>query len=843
MFRKYLTAFLFILYSVVSSAQQLIGTSDEYNPNLSRSYELGGVTVNGTQFLDNNVLINLSGLIIGDNLDVPGEKVTKAIRNLWEQNLFSDISISVDKIQNGTIFLSIDVVELPRLSRFSFNGLKKSDADDVREKIKLIKGKIVNENLLVTTRNKVMEHFVDKGFLNATVTVEQRNDTTQANSVILYINVKKGKKVKIHDIIFEGNNSIISRKLRKAMKDTKRKKWYTFYNTSKWIAENYDKDKAHIIDKYNSKGFRDARIVFDTVYKHTKNRLDIKIKIEEGKKYYFRNITWIGNAKHTTKELSSILGIKRGDVFDQSLLDQRLQMNQEGRDVSSLYMDDGYLFFQVTPVEILVENDSIDFEMRIYEGKQAIINKVTVIGNTKTNDRVIMREIRTKPGQLFSRSDIIRSQRELAQLSYFDAEKLGVNPKPNPVDGTVDIEYVVEEKPSDQIELSGGWGNKTVVGTLGVSFNNFSTRNFLKKNAWRPLPAGDGQTLSIRAQSNGLQYQSYNLSFVEPWLGGKKPNSFSVSAYYSVLSNALKKSNPLRTSLNIYNLSVGLGKRLQVPDDYFTFYNEINYQYYVLNNYNIGVFSVSNGFFNNLSYRANLSRNSIDAPIYPRKGSQITASMQITPPYSTFRKKDKDGNEIDYALNTPENEQERFRFIEYHKWKFTASWFTPIDKDQKLVLNAKAGFGFLGAFNKNIGVSPFERFYLGGSGLSGFSQFDGREIIALRGYDDGSVSPSAGASAIAKYTMELRYPVSLNPSATIYGLVFAEAGNSWGSIKQFKPFEVKRQAGAGVRIFLPMFGLLGLDYGWGFDKIPLNPETGNGRGRFNFTIGANLGDL
>jgi outer membrane protein insertion porin family len=841
MFQKIFSFSLLLILALSTQAQQSIGNTDEeYNGALSKSYELGGVRVTGTQFLDNNVLLNLSGLVIGDKIDVPGDKITRAIRNLWEQNLFSDISISIDKIQSETIFLNIDVVELPRLSRFSFNGLKKSDADDVREKIKLIKGKIVNENLIVTTRNRVLEHFIDKGFLNATVSVEQKNDTTQANSVLLYIQIRKGKKVRIHDIIFEGNTSILSRKLRKAMKDTKRKKWYTFYNTSKWIAENYDKDKAAVIDKYNSKGFRDAKIVEDTVYKYSKNKLDIKIKLEEGKKYYFRNITWIGNAKHTTKELAGILGIKRGDVFDQSLLDQRLQMNQEGRDISSIYMDDGYLFFQVTPIEILVENDSIDFEMRIYEGKQAIINKVTVIGNTKTNDRVIMREIRTKPGQLFSRSDIIRSQRELAQLSYFDAEKLGVNPKPNPVDGTVDIEYIVEEKPSDQIELSGGWGNRTVVGTLGVSFNNFSTRNFLKKNTWRPLPAGDGQTLSIRAQSNGLQYQSYNLTFVEPWLGGKKPNSFSVSAYYSVLSNALKKDNPERRSLNIYNVSVGLGKRLQKPDDYFTFYNEINYQYYVLNNYNIGVFSVSNGFFNNLSYRANLSRNSIDAPIYPRKGSQITFSAQITPPYSLLRKKDKEGNVIDYATT---NEQERYRFIEYHKWKFTASWFTPIDKDQKLVLNAKAGFGFLGMYNSQIGISPFERFYLGGSGLSGFSQFDGREIIALRGYEDGSVSPSTGASAIAKYTLEMRYPVSLNPSATIYGLVFAEAGDSWGSIKEFKPFEVKRQAGAGVRIFLPMFGLLGLDYGWGFDNIPGRSDTGNGKGRFNFTIGANLGDL
>ena len=839
MFKKYLLLFIVGLLSITAFAQQPIGDTEEnLTPNTSKEYELGGVTVNGTQFLDNNVLINLSGLVVGDKISIPGEKITKAIQNLWAQNLFSDISISLDKVQNGTAFLIIDVVELPRLSRFSFSGLKKSDADDIRDKIKLIKGKIVTENLIVTTRNKVMTHFVDKGFLNTEVTVTKIIDTTQANSVVLYIKVHKGKKVKIHDIIFTGNESAKSIKLRKAMKDTKRKKWYTFYNTSKFIKENYEKDKGHIIERYNSKGFRDAKIVMDTVYKHSKNRLNIEIKIDEGKQYFFRNITWIGNTKHTTKELSNILGIKRGDVFDQSLLDQRLQMSQDGGDVSSLYMDDGYLFFSVTPVEILVENDSIDFEMRIYEGKQAIINKVTVVGNTKTNDRVIMREIRTKPGQLFNRSDIIRSQRELAQLSYFDAEKLGVNPKPNPADGTVDIEYVVEEKPSDQIELSGGWGNKTVIGTLGVSFNNFSTRNFLKKYAWRPLPAGDGQTLSIRAQSNGLQYQSYNVAFVEPWLGGKKPNSFSVSAYHSIISNGLKKNNENRRSLTISSFSLGLGKRLQVPDDYFTLFNEINYQYYTLKNYG-GVFSFSNGYSNNLSYRLNISRNSIDAPIYPRKGSQISGSLQITPPYSLLRK-DLNGNKIDYATAS---DQEKYKFIEYHKWKFTASWFTPVDKAQKLVLNTKAGFGILGLFNRQLGYSPFERFYLGGSGLSGFSQFDGREIIALRGYEDGSVSPTNGATVISKYTMELRYPVSLNPSATIYGLVFAEAGNSWGSLKQFKPFEVKRQAGAGVRIFLPMFGLLGLDYGWGFDNIPGRTDTGNGKGRFNFTIGANLGDL
>ncbi|MCC7233519.1 MAG: outer membrane protein assembly factor BamA, partial [Bacteroidia bacterium] len=638
--------------------------------------------------------------------------------------------------------------------------------------------------------------------------------------------VDRKKKVRIRQIDFEGNTAISGKELRRTMKDTKRKRWWKIFTSAKFLEDKYRDDKTKIIARYNDKGYRDAAIVSDSIYRTGKSGLAIKIRLNEGPKYYFRNITWVGNTKHTSQELSNILGIKKGDVFDQSALDQKLYMSQNSRDVSSLYMDDGYLFFNITPVEVMVENDSIDMEMRIYEGRQARINKVTVTGNTKTNDRVIMREIRTKPGQLFSRSDIIRSQRELAQLGYFDQEKLGVNPKPNPADGTVDIEYTVEEKPSDQFEVSGGYGANQLVGTVGLSFNNFSARNLFNGSAYRPLPSGDGQRLSLRAQTNGKPYQSYSASFTEPWLGGKKPNSFTVSVFRSVQTNGRDKSDVLRQSIYITGVSLGLGQRLKKPDDFFTVYHELNYQYYVLENYGTS-FLFSNGYSNNLSFAETISRNSIDAPIYPRSGSQVSLSLQFTPPYSLFSK-------TDYKT-APDNI--KYKYIEYHKWKFNSLWYSRLAGN--LVLHSKIQYGFLGLYNRDIGSSPFERFYLGGDGLSGYA-LDGREIIALRGYSNNSVTPRLGYSTIGgtifdKYTLELRYPLSLNPSATIYVLGFVEGGNTWLQFKDFNPFSVKRSAGMGIRIFLPVFGLLGLDWGYGFDKIENIPDA-NG-GQFHFSIG------
>jgi outer membrane protein insertion porin family len=676
---------------------------------------------------------------------------------------------------------------------------------------------------------------LSKGYMNATVIVAQEKDTALVNSVILYINANKGPKVRIKEVDFHGNANMKSGKLRRAMKETKRKRWHAIFNTHTLLESEYEKDKTKVIEKYLSKGYRDAKITKDSIYKIEDRFIGVDIYINEGKKYYFRKITWVGNSKYASKDLDKTLGIKRGDIFNQSLLDSRLMGNPNGTDISSLYMDDGYLFFQVTPAEVLVEGDSIDIEIRIYEGKQATINKVTVRGNTKTNDHVIMREIRTRPGQLFRRSDVIRTQRELSILGYFDTEKLGVNPVPHPENGTVDIEYIVEERSSDQLELSGGFGQNRVVGSLGVSFNNFSARNFFKKGAWQPLPGGDGQRLSVRAQSNGAYYQSLNMSFTEPWLGGKKPNSFSITPYVNRVTNGRIKSDVLFGELNIWGMSLGLGRRKKFPDDFFIAQWELNYQYYALKNYQ-SVFSFTDGFSNDLNLKYILSRNSADDNIFPKSGSQNSFSAQFTPPWSG--KKDM----------SEKTDRQKYNLLEYYKIKLTSAWYTTLVKgSHPLVLYTKLGYGWLGYYNKTLGLTPFQRFYLGGSGLTGYNPLDGREIIAMRGYDDGDVfdyskpQNNPGGASIVKYTGELRFPISLNPSASIYALAFAEAGNSWGKIKDFKPFDIKRSAGVGLRFFLPMFGMLGFDYGWRFDDVPFRP--GMQKSQFHFTIGYNLGEL
>jgi len=841
---------LFVLISFITfcslKAQTYINDDinkiDYTNPKV---YILGGITISGVQFLDNNILIMLTGLSVGDKITVPGDKISKAIENLWKQGLFGNIVVSVTKINDNTIFLDFNIEEKPRITKFSFIGIKKSDADNIREKIKITKGDVVTENLLIRTKDIIKKYFIDKGYLFTDVNIIQKKDTTTSNSLVLTINIDKKSKVKINKINFSGNtpykSNIIKRikgtdqlvseaALRRAMKKTKEKNFFHIFKASKFLQEEYDKDKASLIEKYNELGFRDAVIAYDTVIKHDDKTVDINIKISEGKKYYFRNINWVGNTKYSDTYLSNILNIKKGNIYNQKLLDSKLFMSQEGADVSSLYLDDGYLFFSITPVEVNVDKDSIDLEIRIYEGKQARIKRISIVGNTKTHDHVIMREIRTKPGQLFNRSDIIRSQRELVQLGYFNQEKLGVNPKPDPTDGTVDIEYTVEETSSDQVELSGGWGAGNIVGTLGVSFNNFSFRNFFKPGAWAPVPSGDGQKLSLRGQSYGVGYQSYNLSFTEPWFGGKKPNALSVSLYHSIQSNGLAKTDANRQSIAVNGVSVGLSKRLTWPDDFFTICHTLGYQNYQVANYGSS-FVFANGTANSISYSILFGRNSIDAPIYPRSGSENVLSLQLTPPFSLFSNKK-------YATLS---QQEKYRWIEYHKWKFNTSWYTKLMGN--LVLNMRSKFGFLGLYNREIGISPFERFYLGGDGLSGFS-LDGREIIALRGYANNTLTPRnsvgsyMGGTIFDKYTMELRYPVSLNPMATIFVLGFAEAGNAWSKFSEFNAFQVKRSAGVGVRIFLPMFGLLGLDWGYGFDEIPGVP-TAN-KSQFHFSIGQSI---
>ncbi len=851
------------LYTIIILASSFFITAfgqDEKVDYLSpKEYLIAGIVVDGIRNLDHNQIISKSGLIRGNKIKIPGDDITQAIQKLWKEKLFSDVQILVEKIQGENAFLVIKLEERSRLSRYSFKGISKSQADDLRENIDLYAGKLVTEDDIYRIKQISRGYYIEKGFLRPEVKVVTKPDTLVNNSVMMKIMIDKGERFRINKITFEGNDNLKSAKLKRQMKKTKEKKWWKIFWRSKYISSLYKTDKQNIIAKYKDNAYRDAEITFDTVYDYDKKNINIDIKINEGNKYYIRSIDWTGNLKYRSGFLDTILGIKPGDEYNQSVLDARLYMNPGGTDVSSLYMDDGYLFFQITPIEKNVENDSVDLEFRIYEGKQARIKNITVTGNTKTSDHVIIRDLYTKPGDLFSRDAVIRSQRELSQKGYFDPEQLNVNPKPNPADGTVDIEYVVAEKPSDQIELSGGWGAGQLVGTLGVSFNNFALRNTFKKGAWNPLPAGDGQRLSIRAQSNGFRFQSYNISFTEPWLGGKKPNALSVSAYHSVQAydrkyqqgsdgKALRDAdgNKMltvnRRILKMTGASIGLGRRLTWPDDYFSVYHEIGYQYFDLNNFS-NVFSFSDGYVNNLFYQFSLTRSSIDQPLYPRTGASFKFSAKITPPYSLIEKNK------DYAAM---EDQDKYRWIEYNKFKFTSSWFTPLSKDKKLVLNARMGFGFLNGWNSQIGAPPFERFYLGGSGLTGFT-LAAQEIIALRGYDDRTISPTFGGSIISKYTLELRYPVSLNPQATIYLLGFTEAGNTWNEYKKYNPFSVKRSAGLGVRIFLPMFGLMGLDYGWGFDQLDAGAQgeavhnaelqAKGYRGQFHFTIGANLGEL
>ena len=606
------------------------------------------------------------------------------------------------------------------------------------------------------------------------------------------------------------------------MKETKAKNWWRIFKVSKFIDDNYIDDKAKLISKYNEVGYRDARITKDTTYLNNDNTLSIEITINEGEPYKFGKINFVGNKVYSSEKLKQQLGIKKGDVFDQSILDARLFGSPDGNDISSLYLDDGYLFFNATPVEVAANNNNIDLEIRIYEGKQARVNKVMIKGNTKTNDHVIMREIRTRPGDLFKRSDIMRSQRELSQMPFFDPEAFDVKVEPDPARNEVDITYILAEKSASQIQLQGGWGANRVVGSLNLVFDNFSTKNILNGKSWSPLPSGDGQRLALTASSNGAYYQNYNISFTEPWLGRKKPNALTVSLYKSISSNGQEGEN--REAIEITGLTVGLGKRLKYPDDYFTIYNGINFQQYKLVN-SQSFFTFKDGFSNNVNYNIRLGRNSVDQLIFPRRGSNFSLSLKVTPPYSMF-----DGVD-DYSTL---NDQEKYKFIEYYKWKYKSSWYSAFT--DKLVLATRIEMGLLGAYNNNLGIAPFERFYVGGDGLSGMGMvFDGRELVSLRGYSNNSVSPQTGATIYNKYTAEMRYALSLNPSSTIYALGFMEAGNAWDNFDNFNPFGVKRSAGFGVRIMLPMIGMMGLDYGWGLDDISGRPDA-NG-GQFHFSIG------
>ena len=818
-----------------ANAQNIHSSSSSVDYLSPKEYEIGGVTISGVQYLDQNVLLYLTGLEIGKTISVPGQDIADAIKKLWEQGLFSDVKISVTNTIGNKIFLDIYLEERPRLSKFSFKGVKKGEADDIREQIKLTKGSQVTENMKLTSERYIKDFFIDKGYFNTEVKIIEEQDSSLANSVSLVFDIKKNQRIKINDIIFEGNNSIKDAKLRRKMKETKRKTWYNIFKASKFIPKNYAEDKKKIIEKYNEEGYRDALITYDSISPYDEKTINLYIGIEEGHKFYFRNISWLGNTMYSSEQLSHVLGIKQGDVYNSKVLDEKLLYDPAG--VMALYQDNGYLFSNVQPIEVLVENDSIDLEMRIYEGKQATINRVTLVGNTRTNDHVIMREVRTRPGSLYNRSEVQRTIRELAQLGYFDPEKLNVDFNPDPVSGTVDLEYTVEEKPSDQIQVSGGYGSGMFVGTLGVTFNNFSLRNIFNFKSYRPLPTGDGQRLSIQASASGLWYQNYSFSFVDPWFGGKKPNSFSLSVYHSNVRQYTSKEEAKedRKTFRVTGAGIGLGQRLQVPDDYFTLYLELSYKRYNINNYSDYAMIFKQGVANNLSIKAVLGRSSSGPnPIFPTMGSEFSLSAELTPPYSTMN--GKDYTDPNMTL------QERYKWIEYHKYKASAKWFTTLfgPKDgssRALVLVTKAEFGLLGMYNKNVGKSPFEYFQLGGDGLYGYNLY-GAENIGLRGYSNQSLTPAANGYVYNKYTVELRYPMSLNPNATFYAIVFAEAGNCWHSIENFRPFDVKRSAGVGVRVYMSMIGLIGVDWGYGFDEVPGAPNA-NGS-QFHFVIGQNF---
>lgn len=804
------------------------GAQDDYQalPVMDYSrpvdYVIREVTVSGINYLDPIVVRNVSGLQTGRRITIPGDDITTAIENLWEQGLFSDVKITAVRTDGAEIDLDIMLQEPPRLSLLSIEGIRRSELKDIEEKIELRSGRLITENTLINTKDIIIKHFIEKGFFNTEVDILVEDDPSIPNRVKLNIEINKNERVRIAEMYFSGNDNFTDGRLRRVMKNTKKRN-LNIFKSSKYVGPDFREDKESLISFYNEHGFRDASITYDTIYPISENRINIAIGIEEGNRYYYRDITWVGNTRYPSEFLSAVLDIEKGEVYDQTKLEKRLRLDDDA--VSSLYLDDGYLFFSVNPVEARIENDSIDLEMRIREGEQATINRILITGNTKTNEHVIRRELRTKPGELFSKTNLIRSQRELANLGHFDPERLGINPIPNPNDGTVDIEYVVEEKANDQLEISGGWGAGMLIGTLGVRFSNFSTRNFFKKDAWRPLPSGDGQTLSIRAQSNGSYYQAYNLTFIEPYVGGTRPNSLSFSVYHTIQTNRYNRRVQDWSSIKISGASLGMGRRLNWPDDFFTLYNELSFQNYNLDDW-FGQFMFKDGNSNNLSFRTSFGRNSVDQPIYPRRGNSFNLTLQITPPYSLL-------NDKDYS-NMPSTE--KYQWIEYHKWTFKGNWFTSLAGN--LVLSTTAQFGILGYFNKDIGPSPFESFDLGGDGMSGYNLY-GRETIGLRGYENGSLTPirngNKAGNLYNKFNMELRYPVSTNPNAFIYPLIFVEAGNAWYDFNEFNPFAIKRSAGIGLRAFLPMFGLLGIDWAYGFDEIPGRP--GANKGQFHFVLG------
>ena len=866
-----------------------------FNQKTSKKYKVSAIKVTGNKYFDENLLISISGLSVGDEIAIPGgDNFSKAINKLWSQNYFSNVEIFITKLEGKNITLEIAVTERPRLAKYEIKVIKKGDLDDLKGKTGLIPGRVVTENMKRTATEAIVKYYAEKGFQNVKIKIDDRKDTSANNSVSLVFNVSKGEKVKINNINFTGN-TVPDIKLKKQLKDTKEKMRlslfksedfggfipphsYTFdeylkergfltftktkqvlspyvrlnlFSAAKYDQKKYIENKDKLIEYYNSIGYRDAVIERDTVVHNSTGAINIDIQVNEGHKYYFGNITWRGNTKYPDSILTQILGIKKGDVYNLDILNKKLGKSgaSEDGDVSGLYMDDGYLFFRTDPVESAVYKDTIDYEIRIVEGPQATIKNIRISGNEKTKEYVIRREIRTIPGDKFSRTDLIRSQREIAQLNFFNQEKIGIEPVPNPDDGTVDINYKVEEKSSDQLELSAGWGGVIgLTGTLGVTFNNFSIHNIFHKAAWDPLPMGDGEKLSLRVQSNGKAFRSYNFSFTEPWLGGKKRNPLTFSIYNTKFANAYNPATGTYTSsaanhsyLKTTGGTVSIGKQLKWPDDYFSASVGVSYVVYELNNYYISPVSLpgfNNGFSHNLSLKLAIQRSSIDNPMFPRRGSNFLASLQLTPPFSKI-----DPNLV--------NQSNPYAWIEYHKWRFNGEWYLPLTKatgsdHKQLILKAAAKFGFLGRYNPLLQISPFERFQLGDAGLSNQYAIIGYDIISQRGYpvyqtSDPKVNPDQNGATqyftmFNKYVLEMRYPLSLNPSSTIYALGFFEAANGWYDVRSYNPFQLRRSVGIGMRFFLPMFGLLGFDYGIGLDRYTPGASLKD-MSRFTFMLG------
>ena len=812
-----------------------LANAQENTYDKGKVYSIGEITVTGVKSFSPQTVVAYTGLRKGQRIQIPGEEISATINKLWKLELFSDIEFFITKIEGDVADLELFIQELPTLSEYTIKGIKKGKIESIVKDTDIKKGKKLSKNFLATTKNYIENKYRKDGFLNAKVTLDTKPDTTGVNNRKMLISVDRGDRVKVRSVDFEGNTIFKNKKLRKKLKNTRVEFPGRFWKRSKYIEGDFEEDLKSLLDFYKEKGYRDARIVTDTI-KIDNNKIDINIALQEGNKYHFGTIDFIGNSVYSDAQLSRVLGLKSGDTYNGVLLRKRIadQTKPDGEDLTNLYQNNGYLFSSINPVEVSAANDTINFEIRITEGKPAYFNRITVVGNDRTNDHVIFREIRTRPGELYSKDKVVRSVRELGQLGFFDAEQISPDFKDvDPNAGTVDIEYGLVERGASQIELQGGYGGGGFIGTLGLSFNNFSMRNIWNKEEYKPVPMGDGQQLSLRLQASRF-FETYSFSFAEPWLGGQQPVRFSTS-----ISQTTQYRYDFRTGLanknqyfKIKGINFGLAKRLQVPDDYFTLSQTIGFQHFDLNNYYTGLFTFGNGISNNLFYAIALSRNNTYTnPIFPVGGSSFTIGAKFSFPYSLV-------NNIDFgdlenqpayqkADGTPNREkidQEKFRWLEYYKLNFEGSWYTRII--DKLILRTHAEFGFLGAYNSERGVIPFERYYLGGDGLAQYA-LDGREMIALRGYENQSLSSTDGSTLYNKFSLELRYPITLKPSASIFALSFLEAGNGYNNFREFNPFNSKRSAGFGIRIFMPAFGLLGIDFGYGFDSAlenDLNPH-------------------